>query len=313
MKNKLILLTLISLIVKILSKVDHCDGRGGCYCDCGWASYATCHDDDGSCCFDCCCNSHPGPSPPSPPTPPPGPVETYCPSAQDITTAYGNPEIVDQGWTVRGGGAAATKAAFNLLGGSVEYDIDFTNVPVGVNANIYTISPSGVSGNGFNQNNYCDGAKPAGNQWCVEVDWIETNGNCGGAITLHDIPGPGNDGCTAWGCRADHRYYGKTSFHMKITYGADGYWTTYIDDKVFNGGSLNPTPRQSDWDILRHYYSQFGAVIYSSQWVGWVPLDECGTNPGNLDAASFSVRNLRITGSVLQGPTPRKCNLKFIE
>ena len=29
------------------------------------------------------------------------------------------------------GGAAATKTAFNLLGGYVEYDVDFSGVPTG--------------------------------------------------------------------------------------------------------------------------------------------------------------------------------------
>merc|ERR1711943_171586 len=52
--------------------------------------------------------------------------------------------------------------------------------------------------------------------------------------------------------------------------------------------------------------SQYGAVIYSSQWTGWAP-GSCGGD-GNLDASSFSVSNLRITGTVVQGPEPRKCS-----
>merc|ERR1711907_791029 len=52
--------------------------------------------------------------------------------------------------------------------------------------------------------------------------------------------------------------------------------------------------------------SQYGAVIYSSQWTGWVP-GSCGGD-GNLGASSFSVSNLRITGTVVQGPEPRKCS-----
>lgn len=35
-----------------------CTGRGGCMCGCSWASPDTCHDDDGSCCFACCCFSY---------------------------------------------------------------------------------------------------------------------------------------------------------------------------------------------------------------------------------------------------------------
>ena len=104
---------------------------------------------------------------------------------------------------------------------------------------------------------------------------------------------------------------------MKITYDTDGTWTTYRDGHAITGGSLNPTPSSNDWSILRQYYSEHGAVIYSSQWVGWVPIDSCGTS-GDLGASSFSVRNLRISGKVLQGPTPTKCSkniepLTFLE
>merc|ERR1711879_839604 len=34
-----------------------CSARGGCACDCSWASASTCNVDDGSCCFGCCCSS----------------------------------------------------------------------------------------------------------------------------------------------------------------------------------------------------------------------------------------------------------------
>merc|ERR1712110_1257907 len=52
--------------------------------------------------------------------------------------------------------------------------------------------------------------------------------------------------------------------------------------------------------------SQFGGVIYSSQWTGWVP-GNCGGD-GNLGASSFSVSNMRIQGKVVQGPEPNKCS-----
>merc|ERR1712110_277868 len=40
-------------------------------------------------------------------------------------------------------------------------------------------------------------------------------------------------------------------------------------------------------------------------WTGWVP-GSCGGG-GNLDASTFSVSNLRITGKVVQGPEPTRC------
>merc|ERR1712083_608127 len=51
--------------------------------------------------------------------------------------------------------------------------------------------------------------------------------------------------------------------------------------------------------------AKYGAVIYSSQWVGWVP-GSCGGD-GNLQASSFSVSNLKISGRVVQGLEPKKC------
>merc|ERR1711934_1108498 len=41
---------------------------------------------------------------------------------------------------------------------------------------------------------------------------------------------------------------------------------------------------------------------------GWVPADFCGGGPGNLDGSQFQISNLRISGSVVQGPEPQKCS-----
>jgi hypothetical protein len=102
--------------------------------------------------------------------------QLFCPAMSDLTMAYGNAvsvRIYDQGWKVLGGGATATKAAFNLLGGFVEFDVDFSSTHPGVNANIYTISPQLAGSSGFVQSDYCDGARPAGPLYCTEADWIE--------------------------------------------------------------------------------------------------------------------------------------------
>jgi hypothetical protein len=284
----------------------YCPGRGGCECNCAWANSQTCQKDDGSCCFACCCDTPPGPPPP-PPGPGPSPsLVQYCPSSSDLIGADGT-TVTDGGWTTVGFGFAATLASFNLLGGSVEYDIDVRNVNIGVNANIYSISPSGIGSGGFSQEKYCDGSK-TGSDWCVEVDWIESNGNCGGQTTLHTVQGPGEKGCTAWGCAAAYDYNGRAAFHMKVTFNASGLWTTYRNGQAIYPWNLNPAPQQSDWNTLVSYYTQYGAVIYSSQWVGWVPTPSgCGGSPGNIGGSSFTVSNLKITGAVVQGPTPTLC------
>jgi len=208
-----------------------------------------------------------------------------------------------------GGGAAATKASFNLLGGSVDFDLDLSNVHVGVNANIYTVSPTLANpSSGFVKSDYCDGAA-TGSKWCVEVDWIESNGDCGGATTLHTVEGPGNNGCSAWGCRNSYKFNGKAAFHMRIEYGLDGSWTTIRDGQVIDKSNLSPTPGASDWATLVKFYTIKGAVIYSSIWSGWEPDSDCGPNdPGALPTSEYSVSNLRINGTVVQGSEPAKCS-----
>lgn len=222
-----------------------------------------------------------------------------------MVTTYGSPQIHDQGWTVHGNGGVGTKSAYNLIGGWVEYDIDFSSVQTGINANIYTVSPQGIGAGGYQPSLYCDGAA-TGSKWCIEVDWVESNGNCGGATTLHTREGPGNDGCSAWGCRNSYHYNGKSKFHMRIEYGNDGSWTTVRDGQVIGGGQLNPTPGGNEWNIVKQNYESRGAVIISTEWKGWVPVDDCGSG-GDLDSSFFTVSNLKIQGSIKQGPTPTLC------
>jgi hypothetical protein len=99
---------------------------------------------------------------------------------------------------------------------------------------------------------------------------------------------------------------------MKIEYGLDGSWTTTRDGVVIGPSNLSPLPTSAEWNILANAYKAAGAVIYSSQWVGWVPLtSQCGSSgsASDLTASTFTVKNLKITGSVMQGPTPNVCSL----
>lgn len=243
-------------------------------------------------------------------------ADTYCPSADDLTVAYCDPgpdkenpmpcpELVDGGWNIVGGGGAATKSAFNLNGGYVEYDIDLTNVDGGVNANIYTVSPASFSMPYFNKTlDYCDGAA-SGDDFCMEMDWIEANGHCGGAATIHTIEGPGNDGCTAWGCRVES-HYSNSKFHMRIEYDENGIWTITRDGEELR--DYNPVPDNRAWDYVKSMHEERGAVIYSSEWIGWVPVADCGTDAGDLYGSGFSISNLVVSGSVVKGPEPTKCS-----
>merc|ERR1712110_1354871 len=83
--------------------------------------------------------------------------------------------------------------------------------------------------------------------------------------------------------------------HMKATYSGDG---SHVGLQI--GGN------HCDGNGLESQLSQYGAVIYSSQWVGWVP-GNCGGD-GNLQASSFAVSDVKITGRVVQGPEPTRCS-----
>jgi len=62
----------------------------------------------------------------------------------------------------------------------------------------------------------------------VEVDWLEANGNCAAATTLHTVEGNGG-GCNKGGCGKEYWFNYKPKFHMKISYDANGHWKTEMD------------------------------------------------------------------------------------
>eukprot|EP00939_MAST-03C_sp_MAST-3C-sp1_P004966 g4966.t1 len=277
-------------------------------------SQENCEDD----CKGTFCPATPSPTPtPTPtPSPPPSPTPTpssdlWCPSSSDFVITYtggdGSSKVTlqDQGYEIHGAGGVATKAAYNMIDGYVEYDVDFSTVNTGVNANVYSISPKNIDGTGYVKDDYCDGADNS-SPWCVEVDFVESNGNCGGATTLHTVEGPGSNGCTSWGCRFDYHYKGKSSFHMRVDFAVDGTWTTTRDGVVISGSMMSPQPGASDWQTIKGAYESQGAVIYSSEWTGWVPVSDCGTS-GDLSSSHFAVSNMKIKGKVVQGPPPAAC------
>lgn len=207
---------------------------------------------------------------------------------------------------INGGGGGATKAAFNLLGGYVEFDVDVSNVRPGVNANMYSIAPQ-IGAGGYVGDNYCDGAendKP----WCIELDYVESNGNCAAAATLHTVPGPGSNGCTAWGCRLHWSYNGETKYKMRAAYGTDGSQTLTKNGQPLSG--YDPSPNGDTWRVIQQEMQSKGVVVYGSEWTGWVPEEWCGSDGSDSDlaASSYSISNIVVQGSVVQGPEPTKCS-----
>lgn len=315
------LTTLFLITILYLGTFTNSKECENCVCDCDWTQNGDLCDPnftDETCCYECCCRDTrpivqqftdcdclctlptPTPSSTQPPTSSSPTLPIYCPQREDLM-GY---QTFDQGWRFDGSGGAGTKAAFNLIGGSIEYDVDVSGVNAGVNVNVYSISPAWFPESGYSREYYCD-AQRSGDSWCVENDFLEANGKCGGATTLHTIRGPG-EGCTAWGCNFDYTF-GKTSFSMRVEFDEQGRMTTFVDGVRYEFSDLRGQ-KPSDWEMVRETYSTRGAVIYSSQWSGWVPtFGSCQSRNGNTQGSRYEVSNLRIQGSVVRGPIPSLC------
>merc|ERR1711976_345939 len=80
---------------------------------------------------------------------------------------------------------------------------------------------------------------------------------------------------------------------------------------VFFDGSkvevVHPVPSSAARDYVKQTLIQKGAQIQSSQWVGWVPQGNC-PGGGNVHTSTFSITNITVSGTVVQGHTPRLCN-----
>lgn len=221
--------------------------------------------------------------------------ELYCLSQGDFqiegATWDGN------GWTMTGSGGVHGKQTFNLLGGYVEMDLDTSGAHTGVNNNFYLVSPEPSY---FQATNDCD-IQGQGKPACMEMDIIEMNGNCLAQTTWHTWPNHNGD-CDQNGCFGQTSRSGKS--HIKAEFSTEGWMTVSMDGKKVD--VTNPVPSDKAVSYVAATMKRLGAQIQSSQWVGWVPDDNCGA-AGDLDSSTFSIKNIRVSGSVVQGPTPSKC------
>jgi len=224
---------------------------------------------------------------------PSGDIVEYCPDpAVDFNEevesgAQGTLTWSDSGWSIQGQRRVSSKAAFDFSGGGATWDMDLSQAHNGVNNNFYLTYPydenCGISC-------YCDsgGNHDSQGRGCAELDWTENNGGCFQATTWHDDtgggdgPGYGGNGGLSGGTVSCSAQYSADGSHVDINIGGNS-----------NGGNGQTGVMQSK-----------GAVIYSSQWVGWVPGD-CGG--GDLGSSVYAVKNIRIKGRVVQGPEPRRC------
>jgi len=220
-------------------------------------------------------------------------MQTYCPDpSTDFqieveSGAQGSVEWSPSGWTIHGQRRVSSKASYNMAGGGyIEWDMDLSGAHGNVNTNFYLTYLSrpncGISC-------YCDsgGSAPG----CAEMDLTENNGDCWQATTWHPDASGGDHG----GESQEGSLSAQT--HFKAEWDAIGdHLNVHVGGNDHGGNGLK--------DLMSHN----GGVIYSSQWVGWVPGGDGRCGSGDLHSSVYIVKNLKIRGSVVQGPTPRLCN-----
>lgn len=223
-------------------------------------------------------------------------AELFCPGQGDFEFE-GNTHWNGNGWDMHGGGGVHARFTTNILGGYMEFDMDTSGAHTGVNNNFYVTSPDPSY---FSAKNDCDiqgQNKPS----CMEMDFVENNGNCIGQTTWHTWPNH-NGGCDRGGCYAKKSRSGYTKFRAEFS--SDGWMKVTYDGVAVDG--YNPTPSGNSKKYVAETMASKGAQIMSSQWVGWVPSGNCGGG-GGLGSSSFSVKNIRISGTHVQGNRPQGC------
>jgi|TARA_B110000208_G_C11659636_1_gene391128 hypothetical protein len=227
----------------------------------------------------------------------------YCPSKDDWSVEYGNAVLRDDGsssgWVIHGGGRVASTAAFNLLGGYIEFDMNTTHANTNVNNNFYLTSPDRST---FPK--YCDIQQTPG---CLEMDIVENNGNCVAATTWHTENGHvGKGNCDRGGCAGSTKIP-KTGepFRIKASFKTDGEMRVTLNGVEIQVHS--PTPNGDAVAYVKETFTASGAMVHSSQWTGWVPGGDC-SGGGGLDASTFSVANVKVMAAgIVQGREPRRC------
>ena len=131
-----------------------------------------------------------------------------------------------------------SKASFNLLGGYMELDYDASEAKVGINNNFYITSPKKIP-------KYCD---IQGTPGCLEMDFIEANGNCVAASTWHTENGHiGKGNCNKGGCQGTKKLPSNGKFHLKASFTADGTMTVTMD-----GDEIKPHGTQPNDDAKKY-------------------------------------------------------------
>jgi len=227
----------------------------------------------------------------------------------------------------------------------------------GPNENAYVVFPQHGTGD-YEVSQYCDNGRSSESDCdvpgncCAEMDIIEANGNAAWATTWHagyiwptdySTQYPDEQPCQQWGCRKNNFFdsasgectengqpvsgpiNSRLPFKVRASFDASGAMTV-----TFSQGSAAVTV--NPWDVLGDgkqptaqtnaiiagNMTEFGSVLVSSQWNGWVPLNtdsqqvyRCPAGANQLHESVYSVSNLRVRGvrmrgaaSLCTGPAP---------
>jgi len=220
----------------------------------------------------------------------------YCPDESSYDF-YNGASWTGNGWSVSGEGRVYGRTSWNMLGGYVEFDMDTSSVQAGVNSNFYTISPEA---NNYAQ--YCDiqacndGSCPR----CMEMDIVENNGNCWSATTIHTHAGTGmSSNCNQWGCQSG--MYSSNTRHFKAEFSESGRMTVTIGGQ--QNANYNPYPSGESDSVVVQTMKSKGAKLISTQWIGYAPGEDNCPGGGSLDGSTFSVKNVRVYGTIIMGDT----------
>lgn len=221
--------------------------------------------------------------------------DMFCPQQQDFDYG-GNIQWHGNGWTMSGSGGVHGLTAFNLLSGYVQFDMDTSAAQGGVNNNFYTSSPwKGLFPS------YCDIQENDSPQ-CMEMDIVENNGNCLSQVTWHTWPNHNGD-CDEAGCWG--QAYASGSRTVKAEFSGDGNMVVSINGQVVDVS--NPVPSNNAKAYVKQQTEDVGLQFHSSQWVGWVPAENSCPGGGWVDGSTFSISNLIVSGTVVQGKEPSRC------
>jgi len=236
---------------------------------------------------------------------------TWCPTLSDFDVAWGDVQGEGNGWRVNGEGGVHGRTSWNLLGGSIEFDMDACGGVDQVNNNLYTVSPEGGMSSG-----YCD-IQSNDSPICMELDIDENNGNQNGATTWH-VWGNKDGGCDQNGCVGLYRIDDSCKYHMRTEFHEDGGLTQYRNGNVIQ---VNGGPSSNEKNQIQSTLSRLGAAIISTQWTGWVPsppnseylprnTSRKDTSPNDSNGASFAITNLVVNAprGIKFGPSPPTCS-----